>query len=163
MHAPTHKTSSFSPWPWAILLFFIGLAIFNVFLYWIANDAPHQLVAEDYYSEAVDYNQIIDARQLSENQTWQLELSHRFEQETSVFTISPVTPDDSALSATTGTLHLYRPANKALDRHVELQGQLSEGFEAQLSALPSGLWEATVLFQNEEKIPLFYQKFRLHL
>ncbi|MBF0276577.1 MAG: FixH family protein [SAR324 cluster bacterium] len=161
---PTPKVpSSFSPWPLGIFLFFVILAAVNFYLFWIANQSPHQLVVEDYYDNAIKYDKMIEAQTETEKRGWQVALVHEQREHHSLLQITLKDSAKNLIPKQTGTINLYRPSDLSKDVQTKLSEVAPGVYQTELSALASGLWEVRVLFKGDNQNPLFYQKIRLHI
>lgn len=126
-----------NPWPIAIVLYFV-LFISGI-VAWIAfamrNDM--ELVRPDYYEQEIRYQQQIDRQNRAALLGDQLEVRFRPEQKTLTIGL-PKTPGEESV---TGEIHLYRPSDSRLDRHIPLALDRYNAQTVELGALQAGLWK----------------------
>ena len=46
------------PWPFGIAVGLLIVILVNLFVIWLAHNSPHQLLSENYYEEALNYDQL---------------------------------------------------------------------------------------------------------
>ena len=130
--------SSRNPWPIAIIAYFIVFISAMTLWVFCALRQNMDLVSADYYEQEVRYQRQID--RLQATQVFQNQLAIAYDPvEQAIAVTLPAGHTDA-----TGHIHLYRPSDARLDRHVALA--LAPNGVQQLDAknLRPGLWKIRV-------------------
>lgn len=125
-----------SPWPLAIIAWFIVFAVFLAsFVVWAVRQRE-DLVAENYYEREVRYQQQLD--RLNNSRTLDAASVVMFDRPAHRIII---TLPAAASQGATGRIHLYRPSDARLDREVPLALD-PEGVQLlDVRGLQDGLWK----------------------
>ena len=143
--------TTFNPWPYGIIVFFIllfcGLATVVV----IAATHRESLVSGNYYEQEIRFQNHIDGVARAQ----QAGATLAFDAATSRFTIAlPVAQLGSDLS---GQIELYRPSAAGLDRRIRLQPDARGVQTLDLAGLTQGLWVVRVSW-NRGKLDYFLDR-----
>jgi hypothetical protein len=140
--------TTFNPWPYGIIAFFIllfcGLATVVV----IAATHRDSLVSGNYYEQEIHFQNHIDGVARAQ----QAGATLAFDAAASRFTIAlPVALLGSDLS---GQIELYRPSAAGLDQRIRLQPDARGAQTLDLAGLTPGLWVVRVSW-NRGKLDYF--------
>jgi hypothetical protein len=128
-----------NPWPIAITGFFVVAILFIVTFIAFAMRQREDLVSGDYYEREVRYQSQLDTMNRSQRLAAQTVVTFEPAQQTIVITL-PVAQTQGA----TGAIHLYRPSDARLDRHLPLALN-AEGIQRiDAKGLRNGLWKIWV-------------------
>ncbi len=132
-------TKTRSPWPYAIIGFFILAVIFIVTYTAWAMRQREDLVADDYYEREVRFQSHLDS--LNRSQAFAAQNAVAFEPGQHVIVISLPPPQSHDA---TGTIHLYRPSDARLDRDEPLALGTDGIQRLDTRKLTEGLWKVRV-------------------
>lgn len=127
-----------SPWPYAIAGYFaLAITGIAIFITWAVKQNM-DLVRSDYYEQEILFQQHIDAvaraRALGPTAALKFDApSH---------TLRIQVPAAHLRQEFSGQLHLYRPSDAKLDRHVELKPAVSGEQFLNSADLAPGVWKA---------------------
>jgi len=125
-----------SPWPIAItsffILFFAGLVSFIIY----ASTQPVDLVRADYYEEEIRYQDQLDRVK----RTGEIGLPVQITFDAPERCIWVQLPPTHA-TASTGSIHLYRPSDSRLDQILPLHADAQGRQRLDTRLLRSGLWK----------------------
>jgi hypothetical protein len=130
----------FSPWPYAIVTYFI---VFTAAMSVWTLYAVHQkmdLVRTDYYEEEMRYQKHLD--RLNRTQPLRREVQVAYDASQQVITIQ--LPSAHVRPDMTGQIRLYRPSDANLDRHLPLQVNARGIQNLDAKSLHAGLWKVRV-------------------
>lgn len=99
-----------------------------------------ELVADNYYSQEIRYQQRIDETSAGLEQPLEWKLSD--DRKTLLLTFT---------EAAEANITLYRPSNSALDKTVQLSAQAGESASLPLDGLASGLWRVKIIWKTGGK------------
>jgi nitrogen fixation protein FixH len=136
-----------NPWPVSIIAFFAlalaGLAAFITFCVM----HPTDLVMQDYYEQELRYQDQID--RTTRARALDALASVAYDQPTRRITIAlPLAENGAKVS---GNIHLYRPSEAALDRHVQLDLDARGTQVLDASDLRPGLWKVKVQWKRGDE------------
>ncbi len=122
---------------------FISFILYFVFQMTFSSEYDGEMVLEDYYQEEYIFQQAIDAQQNGRALKQNIEISKGPE------TIYVNFPKEFDYEGITGTIHMYRPADKRLDftNKIELE---SSSYAIPSEKLAKGKWEITINWQYDE-------------
>ena len=127
-------------WPISIVGFFAvaiaGAVAFVVF----CNLHPTDLVAADYYEQEVRYQQEMERVQRTQRLTEPSNVSFIPEQRL----IRVSVPAAHAGADLTGVIHLYRPSDATLDKHLKMETNAKGQQDIDAGRLEPGLWKVKV-------------------
>lgn len=130
-------------WPYGIfatlLVFACGLAVIAV----TAVRQNMDLVRDDYYEADLRYQGQIDRL----NRTARLADETAIEFHAAEQTIELRLPSGHGARQPSGSIHLYRPANAALDRRIELAPDTTGAQRIDAREMVSGLWKLKLTWQ----------------
>lgn len=128
-----------SPWPIAIIAFFIVFGLFLAgFVVWAVGQ-KQDLVAEDYYEREVRFQEQLDRM----NRTHALARDTTVSFDAASKNILVALPAAQA-SAAKGRIHFYRPSNARLDHVVPLAMNPQGRQSVDARELAAGLWKVRV-------------------
>lgn len=129
-----------NPWPIALIALISTAFVSAVTVAVVMIRQPVDLVVRDYYEQDLRHSQ----RMAEEQRALSLDPPLRLLADPEARTLAAHFPDPAA----TGTLHLYRPSDSALDQVIDLalDDQGRQIFD--LAELPSGLWRINVQWQQ---------------
>jgi hypothetical protein len=135
--APTRD----SVWPYALIGWFvIFVSAIAAFITWAVGQNV-DLVRSDYYDSEIRYQEQINRL----NRTTPLQAATRVEFDYAGQQVRVVLPREHVTAA--GTIHLYRPSNARLDRHLPLALGADGAQTLDARSLESGLWKVGVLWK----------------
>jgi nitrogen fixation protein FixH len=127
-------------WPFSIVSFFAlaiaGAVTFVVF----CNLHPTDLVAADYYEQEVRYQQEMERVQRTQRLAEPASVSFVPEQ----LLIRVSVPAAHAGADLSGVIHLYRPSNATLDKHLKMATNAKGLQDIDARGLEPGLWKVKV-------------------
>lgn len=137
MNAPTPTPRS--PWPIAIVGYFVCAAVFLGYFVTVAVRHHDDLVSPDYYEKEVRFQTQLDTLNRSRDLASQTAITFERAASSIVITLPPEKTQNA-----TGIIELYRPSDARLDRQLPLAVD-SDGIQ-RLDAKPLqvGLWKVRV-------------------
>lgn len=137
MKTRPETSRSRSPWPWAIVGWFVVFA--GAMAAWIvyAVRQDMDLVRDDYYQEEVLYQQQLDRM----NRTQPLRGEVRVSYDASRHAITVALPAMHARQKISGRIQLYRPSDAKLDVTVPLSVSADGTQRIDAKNLRAGLWK----------------------
>jgi hypothetical protein len=142
-------------WGKKILLLYLGFVTLIVMLVWKSTQVKLNLVSEDYYAQEISFQRKLDARQASAG------LSQKPVVSATPDAILIFFPQEFAGKDIKADLHLYNPANAALDKSFPGQ-QAAEGkIAVQRAGLPAANYIAKLAWTCDGKS--YYQETPLNL
>jgi len=141
-----NPASSRSPWPIAIIGFFVVAIIFILsFIAW-AMRQREDLVSSDYYEREIRYQHQLDAMNRSQTVASQMVVTFDSTQTAIIITL-PTAQSHGA----TGRIHLYRPSDARLDRELPLALNTDGVQRLDAKELRDGLWKVRLTWQVNGK------------
>jgi len=135
-----------NPWPIAITGFFVVAILFILTFIAFAMRQREDLVSADYYEREVRYQRQLDSMNRSQSLAARAVVTFEPAQQTIVITLPAVQTQGA-----TGDIHLYRPSDARLDRHLPLALN-AEGIQRlDAKQLRDGLWKVRVKWVAEGK------------
>lgn len=135
----TVTPKQFSPWPYAIIGYFIvfitGIA---VFITWAVTQ-DMDLVRKDYYDHEILFQQQIDRQKRTAELGAQVAVNH----DTARQGITVQIPTSQTAGAS-GTIYFYRPSDAKLDHAVRLAPAADGTQQVSVESLRAGLWKVAV-------------------
>jgi hypothetical protein len=131
-------------WGYRITIAFALFIIFIVSMVVIASSKSADLVAEDYYSQEVNYQEIIDARNNS------VEIKRQFKIKQDNNNVKLVFPE-SVGDKIEGTVHFYHPQNAKNDMTSELSLSASNEQLIDKSKLLKGNYTVKIFWKEGDK------------
>jgi nitrogen fixation protein FixH len=135
----TSTPKPFSPWPYAIIGYFIvfitGIA---VFIAWAVTQ-DMDLVRKDYYDHEILFQQQIDRQK----RTAELGAQAAVNYDATAHAITIQIPA-SHVAGANGTIHFYRPSDAKLDHKVRLAPTPDGTQQINVQSLRVGLWKVAV-------------------
>lgn len=132
--------SSFNPWPYGIVVFFIllvgGLAAVVV----ISVTHRDSMVSENYYEQELKYQSQMESAARAQKSGAQIELEAGAGGKAPRLTLRLPAEQVQAASRCSGELEFYRPASAALDRKIALAPGPDGVQTVDLSGFASGRW-----------------------
>ena len=137
-----------SPWPYAIVIYFVVFISFiAAFITWAVRQNT-DLVSKDYYSEEILFQKRIDT--VNRTRAFTKEVAIRYDDATRAITIQ--LPAEHAAQAVAGSVHLYRPSDAKLDRELKLAPSDKGMQRIDTANLQAGLWKVRVQWTvNDEE------------
>lgn len=137
MNATSSSKPSWNPWPWAIIGFFVVFVscVFSFVVF--ATRQPMDLVRQDYYEEELKYQKQIDSHQRTESLLEKVSVRYEPKPEQLIIAL----PSATSRNASQGTVHLYRPSDAQLDRHLDLSLDASARQTLNVQGMKPGLWK----------------------
>jgi nitrogen fixation protein FixH len=127
-----------SAWPYAIAGYFaLAITGIAIFITW-AVEQNMDLVRSDYYEQEILFQQHIDAVV----RTKALGASTTLKLDTKSHALRIQIPATHLAQEFSGKLHLYRPSDAKLDRHIELSPAASGEQLLNTADLAPGVWKA---------------------
>lgn len=120
-------------WGTGIFLSFIGfiVVIMTMVIISVRMDGI-ELVTESYYEKEIVYQEQIDKEQATLDRNKDV-MSYDMQGQVLLVDLP---------SGTSGTLHLFRPSDAALDQKIKLEGNSNQVIEVPTNHLKSGYWKA---------------------
>lgn len=137
----TAPSSSYNPWPHAVMGFFALLITALVSVLWFAFHHPTELISVDYYDQEMRFQGRID----SIHRTQALGRQVAVERLDGRLILS--LPPDQARRGVAGTIHFFRPSDSRLDRRLPLAVNDAGRQEINLGQLDSGRWKVRFEWQ----------------
>lgn len=137
MNPNSPSQPNWNPWPWAIIGFFVVFVscVFSFVIF--ATHQPMDLVRQDYYEEELRYQKQIDSDRRTRSLLEQVSVRYEPKPEQLVIALPPA----ATRNATQGTVHLYRPSDAQLDRHLDLSVDGSARQTLDVQGMKPGLWK----------------------
>ncbi len=133
-----------NPWPWAIVgwfaIFITAMAIWIV----VAVRQRVDLVRPDYYAHEIDFQKQIERVRRTRALPSAVQLEFRAADRAWIVRL----PAGAYGADTTGTLHLYRPSDAALDLVLPLALEADGTQTFQPGTLRPGPWKAQLLWRS---------------
>lgn len=145
MPAMSSTVASRNPWPIAIIAFFALFisAAASYIVFAVRQDMD--LVRPDYYEEELRYQKQLDRL----HRTAPLEASVTVAYHEAGQQIEIRLPQLHAVPTTTGSIHLYRPSDAELDRHLPLALDPAGLQRLDARQLRAGLWKVRIQWTAE--------------
>lgn len=127
----------------------IAMALFMSFILYfvlqmtISSEYDGEMVTEDYYQQEYVYQQEIDAQQNANA----LKQNIQVNRDKDAFYVS--FPKDFDYKTITGTIYMYRPADKKLDFKVPIELE-SASYTIPSDKLAEGKWEMKISWQYQD-------------
>lgn len=123
-------------WPVCIIAFFVLFVSTMVgFVVWSTHQRE-DLVSPNYYNEEIRYQQRIDATKRTQSEG----VAPRIAYDSAARSIELRFPSPAAMSASTGTVTLYRPSQAELDQQSALKIDAAGTQQIAATSLKPGLW-----------------------
>ena len=125
-----------SPWPYAIGSYFaVVITCIAIFITWAVKQNM-DLVRSDYYEQEILFQRHIDAAKRTMALGSQVALT--LDAKAGVLMVR--VPATHVTRVSHGNVHLYRPSNATLDRHIPFQPDANGQAVLPVHNLASGLW-----------------------
>lgn len=138
-HATSPIKPSWNPWPWSIIGFFVVFVscVFSFVVF--ATHQPMDLVRKDYYEEELKYQKQIDSYERTQSLVEKVSVRYEPKPEQLIIAL----PEAAVRKPSQGKVHLYRPSDAQLDRHLDLSMESSASARQTLKVqgLKPGLWK----------------------
>jgi nitrogen fixation protein FixH len=135
----TSTPKQFSPWPYAIIGYFIvfvtGVAVFIIW----AVTQDMDLVRKDYYEQEILFQQQIDRQKRTAELGAQAAVNHDTARQALTIHIPA-----RHVAGASGTIHFYRPSDAKLDHQVRLAPAADGTQQINMQSLRAGLWKVAV-------------------
>jgi len=146
-----------SPWPAGIVITLLIFATFIVSIAVFLSNKNFDLVSGDYYSESINYNEIMDARNaltlleekpsiLVNDGTRQMKLNF---------------PNSYASKVADLTLDFFKPDDAEQDFSIPIKSLASNGFEVDYSTMHKGIWNLSMRWKMEGVLYLYEDELKL--
>ena len=140
-------------WGWSILLVYTTFVmVFIFFFYKSFNEAAsNDLVVEDYYQKELVYGEVIAKKKNADTMRVQVKILNDDKG------ISVVFPNYISDNDVTGTITLYKPDNKELDKKISFKLQQQQQNISKNELVSSGNW-TIFLDWKVQNIPYYIEK-----
>jgi len=152
------RKEKFNPWPWAIVAGLCLVVAVNGFVFILGQQRPFELVTDNYYQKALQYETIIEARNTAARNGWKFQLSTACKNEETQLSVRISGRDGRNISGLHGAVALFRPSDSKLDRQVDLVENRAVLYLSEFVKLRTGPWELTFIFKDTTNQVVFYQK-----
>jgi nitrogen fixation protein FixH len=130
--------STFNPWPYGIMLFFVLLVCALAGVVAIAATHRESMVSENYYEQELKFQEQIDGAARAQKSGARLQL----EPEGGKLVVT--VPAEQAVRKCSGVIEFYRPSSPALDCEFPLAPGADGSQTVDVSKLAAGLWQVRV-------------------
>lgn len=113
----TETKTHFSPWPYAIVIFFVLLAVYNVYIFRVASSSSRGYIEEDPFAKGFQYQSEYDAKQVLSRHGWKLEVAPS---STEAVSVRLTDTSKNSISNAAIVLKAVRPSDSSLDREFVL-------------------------------------------
>lgn len=136
-----------SPWPYAIGGYFaIVITCIAIFITWAVKQNM-DLVRSDYYEQEILFQRHIDAAK----RTMALGSQAALTLDAKAGVLNVRVPATHVTRVFHGNVHLYRPSNASLDRHIPLQPNTRGEVVLSVNDLAPGLWRLRAEWTADRK------------
>jgi nitrogen fixation protein FixH len=132
--------STFNPWPYGIILFFVLLICALAGVVAIAATHRESMVSENYYEQELKFQSQIDSAARAQKCGARLEL----ETGSGAGQLMVRLPAEQVARHCSGVIEFYRPSSPALDRAFPLAPGADASQAVDVSKLATGLWVVRV-------------------
>jgi nitrogen fixation protein FixH len=134
--------STFNPWPYGILLFFVLLICGLAGVVGIAATHRESMVSENYYEQELKFQSQIDSAARAQKSGARLQLESGAGARASKLVVQ--LPAEQVARHCAGVIEFYRPSSPALDCEFPLTPGADGSQTVDVSKLAVGLWEVRV-------------------
>lgn len=146
-----------SPWPTGIVITLLIFATFIVSIAVFLSNKNFDLVSNDYYSESINYNDIMDARKALTS----LEEKPSVSINDGMAQVNLNFPSSYASKVGGLTLDFFKPDDANQDFTLPIKKLASNGFDLDYSTMHKGIWNLSMRWEMDGVLYLYEDELKL--